>query len=332
MARRPKKKRSPVIDWLQFLALRLVVMAVHMIPVGIVLRLARIWGRVAYHVIRKKAHHARRNLRIAYGHEWREERIERVAVEGFEHLAMLAAEVMFTPRLITPLTWRRYVDFDETVGPVVRLLLERKSAVIMLSAHYGNWEVLGYVLATLGFSNDSIARPIDNKYVNELLMGARERTGQRLIDKRGATEAVRRVVADKGILCVLGDPSGGRKGTFVRFFGVHSSCHKTIGLLALNERLPIVIGYSRRIGMDFRFRMTCVDIIRPEEYDGVDRITALERITQRFTAGIEEMIRRDPAQYMWVYRRFKSRSSAELAVCDDRWRDREDDILAGVAG
>jgi KDO2-lipid IV(A) lauroyltransferase len=321
-----------VLDWLAYAALRVVATILHMIPVEICLKMAAAAGSIAYFVLPKKAAHARRNLQIAFGHEWSDARIDAVARASFEHLGMLAVEVMFTPRLITPLTWSRYVEFAPSVGDVVRMLLERRSAVTMLSAHYGNWEVLGYVLATLGFPNYSIVRPIENRRVNELLTGVRERTGQRLIDKKGATAVVRQVIADRGILCVLGDPSGGRKGVFVNFFGVNSSCHKTIGLMCLNERIPIIVGFSRRLGRRFRFRMECTDVIRAEDYDGWDRIDALRAITQRFTTAIERAIRRDPAQYLWVYRRFKSRSPAELVSCDDRWRDREEDILAGAAG
>lgn len=329
---RRKRIRSPFVDWLQYAALRLYAMVLHMIPVDLNLAAARFFGWAAYRVLALKREHAKRNLRIAFGHEWSEEKIDAVALASFRHLAMLGVEVIFTPRLITPLTWARHVEFAPSVAKVVQMLLERETAVAMLSAHYGNWEVLGYTLATLGFPNASIVRPIENAKVNEALMGVRERTGQRVIGKQGATEVVRQVVKEKGILCVLGDPSGGRKGVFANFFGVNSSCHKTIGLLCLNERVPIVVGFSRRLGGRFKFRMECVDVIRPEEYDGMDRLDALYAITQRFTRGIEEAVRRDPTQYLWVYRRFKSRSNAELAVCDDRWRDREEDILAGVNG
>ena len=81
-------------------------------------------------------------------------------------------------------------DFHE----VLSLLLKRDQGLIMLTGHYGNWEILGYVLATLGFHTTSIARPMDNPYVNDWLLGVREKKGQKIIAKKGATEEVDRLL------------------------------------------------------------------------------------------------------------------------------------------
>src|SRR5262245_17895512 len=181
-----------------------------------------------------------------------------------QQLFMLFVEVLFTTRLVRIDTVAQIMDlanFDE----VLRMLMHRDRGLIMLTGHYGNWEVLGYALATLGFETTSVARPLDNPYVNHYLLGVRERMGQRIITKRGATEEVTTILENKGVVGFIADQNAGPKGVFVDFFGRKASAYKSIALLAMQYDVPVVIGYARRIDDRFRFRMAMQDIIRPED-------------------------------------------------------------------
>jgi KDO2-lipid IV(A) lauroyltransferase len=189
------------------------------------------------------------------------------------------------------------------------MLLRRGQGLIMLTGHYGNWEVLGYVLATLGFQTTSIARPLDNRYVNQWLMGVREKKGQRIIDKTGATSEVTGVLASGGTVGFIADQNAGSKGMFVDFFGRKASTYKSIGLLAMEYNVPVVVGYSRRLDERFRFAVGVQDIIYPEDWKSQD--DPLRYITQRYTKGIENFVRDDPGQYLWVHRRWKTRPKGE---------------------
>src|SRR5688572_26893587 len=155
----------------------------------------------------------------------------------------------------------------------------------MLTGHYGNWEVLGYALATLGFETTSVARPLDNQYVNHWLLGVRERMGQRIIAKTGATEEVTEVLANNGVVAFIADQNAGPKGIFVDFFGRKASTYKSIGLLAMRYEVPVVIGYARRVQDRFRFQMGMQDIIHPEDWKNEPE--PLRYITQRYSKAIE---------------------------------------------
>ena len=64
-------------------------------------------------------------------------------------------------------------------------LLNARKPVILVTGHLGNWEVLGYLLAVIGYEVDAIARPIDNPLINDWLLGIRENKGMRIITKWG---------------------------------------------------------------------------------------------------------------------------------------------------
>jgi KDO2-lipid IV(A) lauroyltransferase len=188
------------------------------------------------------------------------------------------------------------------------VLLGRRGC-IMLTGHYGNWELLGYTLATLGFEIVAVMRPLDNEYLNRFLLDRREQSGLRLLYKKGATQSAGDVIASRGALCFIADQNAGSKGLFVDFFGRKASTYKSIGLLAMEHEVPIIVGCARRTAKGYQYELCVNRIIRPEEWR--DREDPLMWITQEYSRAMEEFIRVAPEQYLWMHRRWKSRPKEE---------------------
>lgn len=301
------RPRIDFLDRLQYWALRVVTMMMHCWPVNTCLNIARVCGNVMYVIDKKHRDRAMANLRRSFPDKSDAE-LRQLARHSMQQLFMLFVETLFTTRLVRLETVANYVRLND-IGPVLRMLLEHRHGVIMLTGHYGNWEILGYVLATLGFETTSVARPLDNPYVNEFLLGVRERKGQRIIAKKGATDEVLGVLEQHGVVGFIADQNAGSKGIFVDFFGRKASTYKSIGLLAMQFDAPVVIGYARRINDRFQFDLGVQEIIWPAEWKDVD--DPLRYITQRYTTAIEDFVRADPGQYLWVHRRWKSRPKGE---------------------
>jgi KDO2-lipid IV(A) lauroyltransferase len=310
---RERKQRNDLLDRLLYVALRLVAAALHCFPVNTNLRTAKLIGGLMYAVDRKHRERALGNLRRSFP-EMTEARRQRLARRSMQQLVMLAVEVLFTTRLIRLDTWRRYVELVN-FHEVLNLMVRGDRGLIMLTGHYGNWEVLGYVLATLGFPTVSIARPLDNPYVSDFVFGVREKTGQKIIAKKGATEEVTEVLGQGGTVGFIADQNAGSKGLFVDFFGRKASTYKSIGLLAMEYEVPIVVGYARRLNDRFRFQVGVQDIIYPDDWKPLP--DPLRYITQRYTKGIEDFVREEPGQYLWVHRRWKTRPKGETPEAFD---------------
>jgi KDO2-lipid IV(A) lauroyltransferase len=307
------KERNKFIDLSQYVGLRVVSMLLHSFPVNANLRTAKLLGDFMWVIDRKHRDRAMGNLRRSFPDMPLEQR-ERLARRSMQQLFMLFIEVLFTTRLVHIDTWADYCEL-ENFREVLQLLLKRDQGLIMLTGHFGNWEILGYVLATLGFNTTSIARPLDNPYVNDWLLGVREKMGQKIIAKKGATEEVTEVLGRGGAVGFIADQNAGSKGIFVDFFGRKASTYKSIGLLAMEYEVPIVIGYARRVDDQFKFVVGAEDIIFPEEWK--DQDDPLRYITQRYTKGIEDFVRHDPGQYLWIHRRWKTRPKGETAEAFD---------------
>jgi len=128
-------------------------------------------------------------------------------------------------------------------------------------------------------------------------------------------EEVTTILEQKGVVGFIADQNAGPKGVFVDFFGRKASTYKSIALLAMQYNVPVVIGYARRLGDQFRFRMATQDIIHPEDWNAQPE--PMRYITQRYTTAIENIVRKDPGQYLWVHRRWKTRPKGEAPEAFD---------------
>lgn len=291
------------VDYLLYLLLRSVSTMLHCLPLEAVMRLAAFLGDVLYLVDRRHRQRSMENLRASFP-GMSERDLRKTTRDSFRLLPLLGVEVMLTPR---------YVKLERlaeqfvlgNLGDVLRLMVKRETGAIFVTGHYGNWEVLGYAMAVMGFETSSVARPIDNPYVNRFLLDVREKRGQRIIDKRGALREAPAVLDRQGAIAFIADQDAGSKGMFVDFFGRPASTYKSIGVLAMRYQVPIVIGFARRVAYGFRFRIDVQDIIRP--VDWAEERDPLRYVTQRYTRAIEDTVRGDPGQYLWLHRRWKSR-------------------------
>ncbi len=309
--KKKKKKRNIVVDWLQYVALRTALIFILIFDVRTVLNFACFLGRLLWKHYERGRQRALDNLRAAYPDK-SEQWLEQTGRRSFEQVVMLAVDVIYTPRLVKKYNWRHYSRFKTCER--AKWLMKEHNGLLMVAAHYANFEIIGYMLGLFGFDIYSIARPFDNRFLNRYLYGVRQRAGQKIIDKKGATRLTDRILRDGATLCFIADQDAGRKGLFVDFFGRKASTYKSIGLLALTYNIPIGVGYSRRVGNDFFFEICVPRIIFPEEW--ADKDDPLVWVTAEYTRAIENFVREDPTQYWWLHRRWKHRPKNELRAAE----------------
>ena len=180
-----EKQRNTLIDLLRYLSIRLLGMALQMFPVDAALAVGRLLGDIIYFIYPRYSQRTLEHLRLAYGPKVSDQWIKKTARDSLRHLGMLVIEVLYAPRLLKINTTFRYIrlkNMDQALH-----LLVKGGPVIILTGHFGNWEVANHVLAVMGFTSYSVARHLPNRFLNRYVMSTRERTGQRIITKKGAT-------------------------------------------------------------------------------------------------------------------------------------------------
>lgn len=303
-------RSRPIVDWLVYAAVRLVALGMLMFPISTNLRTARLLGWIWYRTMRRHRERAREHLRQAYGSQLSIRQMDQITLQCMQQLAMMAVEAIFTPRLISEWTWPRYVRL-KGLNEAADVLIGPRGA-ILLTGHYGSWELVGFVLAALGFPIVAVMRPLDNPYLNRYLLDVRAKRGLQLLYKKGASQSAQEILASGGILAFIADQNAGHKGLFVDFFGRKASTYKSIGLLAIQQNVPVLVGYGRRLSPNFEYEVGVNRIIRPEEW--ADKPDPLMWITQEYTRAIEDFVREAPEQYLWIHRRWKSRPKDEQKV------------------
>ncbi len=269
-----------------------------------------VWGAAPFN--QKRFERAVDNIMWCFP-DWDEDRARRYALEAYRHLFMLAAEVSLMPRLLTEDSLGSRVNFDDVSDALSNMLSDRPC--LMLTGHCGNWEVMGYTMAVLGFPIHALYRPLDLKPINNWLVETRSRRGLTLVDKFGAARILPRLIEKHVPIGFIADQNAGDRGLMTPFFNRLSSAYKTIGLLAMRFKASIVCGHAVRQGrwspdaQTFRYRIEIPDVILPEEWE--DHPDPLFYITARYRRSIENMVRRAPEQYLWMHRYWKSRPKHE---------------------
>lgn len=300
-------KKSGPLAWLLYIAVRAAFAVMQVFPIDWNLQTAQILAKIWAVVMPRHRQRAVANLSAAFGRAYPMSRISRLADHCLESVTMFVVEAICLPRLINAFTWSRYIElvnFDDAL----RLILGGKG-VIFVTGHYGSFEVMGHLLAALGFDMTAVMRPLDNAYLNRFMVASRRTHGLTLLDKKGAMSSAEGLLADGALLAFIGDQDAGRKGIFVDFFGRPASTYKSIALLAMATGAPIVVGYARRRGNVARYEVGVQRIIDRHEWE--QQADPLRWITQEYTSAIESFVREAPEQYLWIHRRWKSRPKSE---------------------
>jgi KDO2-lipid IV(A) lauroyltransferase len=221
----------------------------------------------------------------------------------WRHLILMVIEIAQTPRKIHRTTWRRHVEVPQ-VETVIRWMLPERPSVV-ISGHYGNFELGGYLLGMFGFPTHTVARQLDNLLLDRFVNRFRGRTGQHMLPKNGSGEMIEQLLEKNGALTLLGDQAAGRKGCWIPFFGRPASTHKAVALFSLSFAAPtLVVGVRRRKGM-LQYDIDVEGAVDPATPDFP--YANVMAMTEWYTQCLETLIRRAPDQYWWVHRRWKGK-------------------------
>ncbi|HUH12413.1 MAG TPA: lysophospholipid acyltransferase family protein [Longimicrobiales bacterium] len=184
--------------------------------------------------------------------------------------------------------------------------LGRGDGVVLITGHFGNWEMGGATLAAHGVPLDVVAQRQRNPLVDGIINRSRGHSGMGLIERSRATRQGLRALRDGRAVGFVADQDARRAGVFVPFFGRPASTHRGPAILALRSGAPVFILTAVRAGAGYEVHLEPVEVSRAGDTEDVVR-----RITAAATARLEAAIRRHPEQYLWLHKRWKSRPPDE---------------------
>jgi KDO2-lipid IV(A) lauroyltransferase len=301
------KERSLPFDYAVYLLVRIFVCLIQALPIHVAAALADGLAWLAYTLDRRHRQVAEDNLRHAFPEITSPAEIDVRVRAVFRHFCRLVIDIAFLPRKLHTNNWQDYVDMRDAPQLTDRLTTHRP--VLLLSGHFGNWEMGGWTMGLLGFRTWAVARDLDNPFLERFIRRFRQGSGQRLLSKTGDAERMQAILAAGGVLGTLADQDAGQRGLYVNFLNRPASTHKAVALLALQHRVPTLVAGVRKLDQPLHYKVFVEDVILPEEYEG--RPGAVKEMTQRFTSALERVIRTAPEQYFWLHRRWKHQPKAK---------------------
>jgi KDO2-lipid IV(A) lauroyltransferase len=181
-------------------------------------------------------------------------------------------------------------------------LLATKPSVTV-TGHFGNFEFAGYLTGLFGIKTMTIARPLDNPYLNRFITTFRGAKGQIMVPKEGSAPLVNAHLKEGKSLVLLADQHAGEKGCWVEFLGVPASCHKSLALFTLTAGAPLVVLANRRDGRPLQFKLDFMGTASPET--GGEEFSGVREMTIWYNCRLAEAISRAPEQYWWLHRRWR---------------------------
>lgn len=314
---------SSLGDWLVYFLVRLMICVIQSLPPATCLRLSRGLTYIFCDLLRIRHAVVDENLRHAFPEATAVER-QRIEQGMWRHLFTMICEIALAQRKIHETNWRQHASLRNKRQLVLALMHARP--LVVVTAHFGNFEMSGYLAGLLGFPTYTIARPLDNRFLHEFLLKFRGATGQYVLSTKGSGERAQAVLECGETLALLGDHFGGKKGCWVEFFNRPASCHKAISVFSLANKAPIAVVYTPRTGDFLKFEMVLAEMHDPA---AEDTLGTIPEMTQWYNEHIEIAVQQIPEQYWWLHNRWKDPRPKKTRAADRTRRLDTAEVPAG---
>lgn len=263
-----------------------------------IVALSHFAGHLAWLVARRERRIALANLDLAFGSALSAQAKKDIVRQSFATFALTGLDYFWFSRDRE----KRMAKWVVVHDPNWPWMLE--GATIAVTAHYGNWEIMGWVTSSHCATVASVAKPVKNPLIDAEINRLRTLSGQRIIPREGALRSLVRVLREGGTVALLLDqdtlPSEG--GVFVPFFDVPVPVSTAAAGLALKLKVPILMAFCASDDKGV-YHCHTRELLRPKDIVGM---TPLD-VTVLITNFLEKLLREDPGHWLWTYKRWKRR-------------------------
>ncbi len=244
--------------------------------------------------IRKK--HIISSLTKAFPNKTKEE-INKTAKDIYKQFICTAVEIIFVSKM-SDSQLKNFVNFENIY--LVENALKAGKGAIMLSAHFGNWEMLAISFAKR-YPLSVIVAKQENPYFDEMINGIRSNRGYKTIYKDVAPIGVMKALKRNEFVAILADQHAGDQGVYTPFFFGDVSTPKGPAVFALRAKSPIIVGFCVR-QPDGRYVATFEEI--PVTYTGNEE-EDIKVIMTKYNEILRKYVEKYPSYWFWFHRRWR---------------------------
>ena len=305
--------------WFEVRALQAVARLVQWLPRSTVSALGRGLGWIGYYQLAEQRHIALANLEVAFGDTKSRREKSQLARASLQSAAATLACLLWSPRL-TRQNLEQWADVEAANLAQVQKIFARGKGIIFLTMHYGDWELLGMATGFYGIPMVVVQENRRNKRLVEFFARLRACSGHQIISQRFAVVRLLKALRRGENIALLIDLNATRKsgGVWVNFFGLPVFNNSAAAGLALRTGAPIVCGIAHPQASG-RVRLVYspeINYASTGDYDA-----DLRALSQKCLEVLEHVIRQQPAYWLWAYKRWDFRPTAEQGRYPDYSRD-----------
>ncbi|OGU74359.1 MAG: hypothetical protein A3G43_01710 [Ignavibacteria bacterium RIFCSPLOWO2_12_FULL_56_21] len=283
---------------LEFLVLKILQAVLCRLPLSTVRSAGRIAGGFVFKGLGFRRRITMENLRRAFP-EKPEAELRSIAAQAFGSVGTTFFEFVWFPK------WKREAiagDIDVQHAEVLRDALSQGKGLIVLTAHYGSWEVFGQAICiVLDMPGTLLVKVQSNPLVDAEVDKWRRKFGNVTVPTTSIREILRSLQGG-GWVALAGDQSAPKESMAVTFFGRTVSTFQGPAVFALRTGAPLVLGMLHR-NVNDRYTLS-VERIPHDDLDGSSEAN-IRTLTERHVRATERVIRAHPEQWMWMHKRWK---------------------------
>lgn len=237
--------------------------------------------------------------------------IERTARAAYHHLGREVA-VMLRLATLDPGRIEGMIEMPDQTWAALEEARAEGRGLILATGHYGNWEMAAAAVAVRGMPIHAIVKRQSNPLVDARIEQARRRLGIETVDMGEAPRKIPRALLSGAAVGIVADQDARHSGVRVPFFGIPASSHRGPALFALRLGSPLFAAAARRLP-DGRYLMIAdrIPVTRTASLDA-----DVLRVTAALASHLENEVRKDPTQYFWFHKRWKTPPREEPAPRD----------------
>jgi len=288
--------------------IRLLIAALCHLPRLTAIRVMRWVGQLTFTLDKRGRKRTIAQLTMAFGHEKSAAEIRTLAAQVYRHFATAMADTMRLPVIL-----RQGINRLISVQGIHHLdqALASGHGVLMITGHFGNWELLGAWLAQNGYPLRVVGTILENAGLNKIVVDMRNQAGYTNIARGTGTREILRSLRQGCAIGMLIDQDTKVQGAFVEFFG--RPAHTPTGPVILARKFEVpIIPIFMHLQADLTYRIECEPPLT-QEYT-TDEARDLVVNTQKCSEVYERIIRRFPEQWVWMHKRWKTQPAPEEAT------------------
>ncbi|MFN3638473.1 MAG: lysophospholipid acyltransferase family protein [Chloroherpetonaceae bacterium] len=293
-----KRLFKTLIDALVYGVFMLIGAIVRRLSIERVYRLGEVVGNWLYERVKLRRKLVETNLRLCFPEKSEAER-SKIARQVYIEQAQSLFEIMRAPLIRSKADAERMFEV-ENFHLIEKCYAEGKGAIVV-SAHFGNWELKAMCWAFLAKPCAIVYKPFSNKFLDKKMLEWRTLGGNEFISMSDAPKLGLKRLREGKLLALLSDQAAHSDDYFTTFLGRDAAIFLGAAVFALRTKLPVILSMPRRIGVG-RHRLELTEIKTDDLTFSADNVKVL---AERYTRAIESYIRRYPDQWFWLHNRWK---------------------------